>query len=194
MISFWMLCTLRHWLFWNMCFAFHPLYFWLERLSTVLLWAHLWAESLDYPICRIKYCWRSVDTQYHDGVTYVSWVIWIEKAATTFVSELLPHCYTKITQDRAAIILDTALTLIIRRGQYLVYEWLQPNVTLFCQGRLPLHRLWIAVTRSLFKYHTYKTKDRWRSIDAHFQDGAGGLIQSFLIWKAANTSLMNGCN
>ena len=86
------------------------------------------------------------------------------------------------------------MILIFRMGQYLVYEWLQPNVTLFCQGRLPLHRLWIAVTRSLFTYRTYKTTNRWRSVDAHFQDGAGSLILLFVIWKAANTSYMNGCN
>jgi len=86
------------------------------------------------------------------------------------------------------------LTLIFRMGQYLVYEWLQPNVTLFCQGRLPLHRLWIAVTRSLFNYRTYKPKNCWCSVDTHFQDGAGSLILLFLIWKAANTSFMNGCN
>jgi len=84
------------------------------------------------------------------------------------------------------------LTLIFRMGQYLVYEWLQMNVTLFCQGRLPLHWLWIALTRSLLKYRTYKTKNHWRSVDAHFQDGAGSLILLFLIWKAANTSFMNG--
>jgi len=86
------------------------------------------------------------------------------------------------------------LTLIFRMGQYLVHEWLQPNVTLFCQGRRPLHRLSIAVTRSLFNCRTYKTKNRWCSVDAHFQDGAGSLILLFLIWKAANTSFMNGYN
>jgi len=92
------------------------------------------------------------------------------------------------------MILDTLLTLIFRMGQYLVYEWLQPTITLFRQGRLPFHRLWIAVTRPLFNYRTYKTKNCWCSIDAHFQDGAGSLIVLFSIWKAANTSFMNGCN
>ena len=51
-----------------------------------------------------------------------------------------------------------------------------------------------SLTRSLFNYRTYRTKNRWRSVDAHFQDGAGSLIPLFLIWKAGNTSFMNGCN
>jgi len=86
------------------------------------------------------------------------------------------------------------ILLNLKGSQYLVYEWLQPIVTLFCQRRLPLHRLWIALTRSLFNYHAYKTKNRWCSVDAHFQDWAGSLILLFLICKAANTSYMNGCN
>jgi len=37
-------------------------------------------------------------------------------------------------------------------------------------------------------------KDRWRSVDTHFQDGAGSMLLWFLAWKAANTMFMNGCN
>jgi len=83
--------------------------------------------------------------------------------------------------------IDTPLTLIFRMVQW-------PCHLLFCQGRLPVRWLRIAATRSLFNYRTYKSKNRWRSVDAHFHDGAGSMMLLFLTWKAANTSFMNGCN
>ena len=134
--------------------------------------------------------WRSVS--WWGNVCVMRYLNW--KGCHDFVYELLPHFYTLITHDPAPIILDTPLTLIFRMGHYLDYEWLQPNVTLFCHGRRPLHRLWIALTRLLSNYRTYKTRNCWRSVDAHFLDGAGSLIRLFLIWKAGNTSFMNGCN
>jgi len=134
--------------------------------------------------------WRSVSWWGNVCVKrYFNW-----KGCHHFIYELLPHCYTSITHVPAPIILGTPMTLIVRMGQYVVYEWLQPNVTLFCEGRLPSHRLWIAVTSWLFDYRTYMTKNRWRCVEAHFQDGAGSLILLFLIWQACNTSCINGCN
>jgi len=38
------------------------------------------------------------------------------------------------------------------------------------------------------------TKDRWRSIDGHFQDGAGRVLQSVLPIKEAKKSDMTDCN
>jgi len=84
-----MFCNLRHWLFWNTCFAFYQLHFWLYRQSIILLWVHRWAQSLEYSICKIKYCWRSIDALFHDRVRYVWFVVSIEKAATT----LSMNCY-----------------------------------------------------------------------------------------------------
>jgi len=52
-------------------------------MAIVLLCGHLSAQSLNYPICKTKYCWRSVDTQFHDGVMYMSCTVSNEKAATT---------------------------------------------------------------------------------------------------------------
>jgi len=66
--------------------------------------------------------------------------------------------------------------------------------SLLWERRLPVGWLEIAATRSLFNYHTYKTNNRWVSIDAHFQDGAGSMMLLFLTLKAANTWFMNGCN
>jgi hypothetical protein len=38
------------------------------------------------------------------------------------------------------------------------------------------------------------TKNRWRSVDAHFHDGAGSVSLSVLPIKEANTSFMTICN
>jgi len=234
-ISFCMFCNLQHWLFWNMCFSWYTLYFWLWRLSIVLLCAHSSAHSLDYPICKTKYCWLSVDAQFHDGVTDVPWTVSYNKAATT---SYINYCHI-VTLGVPKIQRQQSLTLQWRtvsacdrecaaiffnskESQYFVYEWLQPiatNVTqdgqvkiinapltlilrmrqwpcwiLFCQERVPVRWLWIAATRSLSKYRTYKSKHRWCSVDAYFHDGVGSLIQLFWTLKAANTSFMNGCN
>jgi len=51
--------------------------------------------------------------------------------------------------------------LIFRTGQWLY-------LVLFCKERLPVWWLWIAATTSPYNYCTYKTKNCWRSIDAHF--------------------------
>jgi len=42
-------------------------------------------------------------------------------------------------------------------------------------------------------YPRCKTKNRWRSVDAHFQNGAGSVSLSLLHIKAAYTSFMNVC-
>jgi len=47
--------------------------------------------------------------------------------------------------------------------------------------------------KSLFNYLTYKIKHRWRSVDTHFQNGAGSLSHSLLLWNTANTSFMTLC-
>jgi len=94
---------------------------------------------------------------------------------------------TNRPQDALPKIVDDALKLIFRIGQWLC-------ALLFCQERPPVCSLWIVPTTSLFNYCTYESGNHWRSVDAHFQDGAGSLIQIFLIWKAANTSFMNGYN
>ena len=64
---------------------------------------------------------------------------------------------------------------------------------LFSHYRLPIHRLCITTDKSLFNYMTYKTQNRWRSVDAHFQNGAGSVLLSLLAWKTANTSFMIVC-
>jgi len=48
-------------------------------------------------------------------------------------------------------------------------------------------------TTDFFNYLTYKTKNCWCSIDAHFQNGAASISLSLLCWNTANTSFMIVC-
>jgi len=67
-------------------------------------------------------------------------------------------------------------------------QW--PWCSLFCLSKLPIRRLCLTATKSLFNYHTYKTKNRWRSVDAYSHNGAVTVMLMFLPIKAANTSVM----
>jgi len=49
------------------------------------------------------------------------------------------------------------------------------------------------MTSLLFTYLTYGTNNRWRSVDAHFQNGAGSVSLSLLFINAAYTSFMKVC-
>jgi len=55
---------------------------------------------------------------------------------------------------------------------------------------MPTHRLCVLTTKLRFYYLTYRTKNRWRSVDAHFQDGAGRVFLTLLSIKDANTLIM----
>jgi len=90
-----------------------------------------------------------------------------------------------IIQDATPKIVDALLMLIFRLG-------MEPCRCLFCSSKLPICWLWIPVS----KWHpngltTYQTKNRWRSIDAHFQNVAVTVSISLLPIKAANTLVMD---
>ena len=69
--------------------------------------------------------------------------------------------------------------------------WQLPCRCHFCQYRLPIRWLWITASKSLPKQPTYKTKNRWCSIDAHFQHGAVTMSISPLPIEAADTLIMD---
>jgi len=57
----------------------------------------------------------------------------------------------------------------------------------FCQYKLPIRMLCITTTKSVVNYHTYKTTNRWCSVDAHFnvlsiQHLLPSIIVFILIW------------
>jgi len=94
---------------------------------------------------------------------------------------------TLINHDQRPKIVDGLLTPIFMMGQgtflYLLSQW-----------RRPILWLCIVRTKSLLNYLTYKTKNRWHSVDAHFQNGAGRLCLPLLPKNPANTPFMNGGN
>jgi len=89
-----------------------------------------------------------------------------------------------IIQDATPKIVDALLTLIFR----LV---MGPCHFLFCPSRLPLCWLWIPASKWHSNGLTYKIKNRWRSIDAHFQNVALTLSISLLPIKAVHTLVMD---
>jgi hypothetical protein len=66
-----------------------------------------------------------------------------------------------------------------------------PCCYLFCQYTLPICPLRIKTTKSLVTYRTYRTTNRWRSVDAHAKNGAVNILLSLLPIKAANMSVMH---
>jgi len=69
--------------------------------------------------------------------------------------------------------------------------WLLQCRCRFCPWRLPIHWLWITAINSLPKQLTYKTKNRWRSIDAHYQHRAVTVPDSLLPINTADTLIMD---
>jgi hypothetical protein len=136
-ISWWMFCNLQHWVFRNTCFSYYMLHFWLFRHSMVVLWVPSCAQSLEYQICKTKYCWCSIPVQFHDSVSDVSCTAGNGKVATTLAINyhhiatlILPkmqhqllltlHWRSFSGWDRESV----RIILNIQGSQLLVYEWL----------------------------------------------------------------------
>jgi len=64
---------------------------------------------------------------------------------------------------------------------------------LFGLYRSPILPLCISKTKSLFNYLSYRTKNRWCSVDDHLQNGARSMSLLFLGWNTANMSFMIVC-
>ena len=65
---------------------------------------------------------------------------------------------------------------------------------LFCVKWRPKIPLWQMATYQQCRYPGRMTKNCWRSVDAHFEDGARRVLQSDLPMKEAKNSFMTGCN
>ena len=89
-----------------------------------------------------------------------------------------------IIQDATAKIVDALLTLIFRLR-------MGPCRFLFCPSRLPICWLWIPASKWHPNGLTYKIKNCWRSVDAHFQNVAVTVSISLLPIKAAHTLVMD---
>ena len=93
----------------------------------------------------------------------------------------------KITHDTWPTIIDAPLTLIFMMGQ-------GGYCNLFCPKRQPMIPLWLTKTYRRCDFPGRMTKNHWPSVDSHFQDGAGRVLQSILPIKAANDAFMTDYN
>ena len=91
--------------------------------------------------------------------------------------------YFSITRLTRPKIVDAQLTLIFKMGQGACCFFL-------CLWRVETLPLCIFPTKSRCYYPTYRTKNGWRSVDAHFQDGAGSVLLSVLHIKVVNAVVM----
>jgi len=94
---------------------------------------------------------------------------------------------TLMTNDDRPQIIDALLTPIIMMGHGACHS-------LVPLSRRPILRLYIEMTISLLNYLTYKTKNRWRSVDAQCQNGAGSVRHVLLPIKPTDTAFLNGLN
>jgi len=100
-----------------------------------------------------------------------------------FVYDCVQPIADKITQDTYPRIVDILLTHIFMMGHGVCYN-------LFCLYEQTILRLWLRATNHPTDDPRYMTRNGWRSIDAHFHDGAGNVLQSLLPITAANSLFM----
>jgi len=105
------------------------------------------------------------------------------KGSQYFVYDYVQPIAQKITQDAWPRIVDAPLMLNFMIGQRAWYYH-------FCLYEQPILHLWLRATYHPADYPRYMTKNCWRSVDAHFHDGAGSVLLFLLPIEAANTSFM----
>jgi len=92
-----------------------------------------------------------------------------------------------ISPDAWLKLVDARLTLIFMMGQ-------GGYCYLFCLSRQPKILLWLSTTYRRCDFPGHMTKNRWRSVDAHFDDGAGRVLLSVLPIKTAKNSFVTDYN
>ena len=96
----------------------------------------------------------------------------------------MPYQSPSIIQDAIPKIVDALLTLISRLG-------IGPCHCLFCPSRLPVCWLWIPASKWHSNGLTYKIKNCWCCVDAHFQNVAVTVSISLLPIMAAHTLVID---
>jgi len=93
--------------------------------------------------------------------------------------------HTLITNGERAKIVDAPLMPILIQGH-------GACCYLFSVSSRPILWLYIGTTISLWNYPTYKTKNRWCSVDTQIQNGAGSVRLTPLPIQPVITGFMNG--
>jgi len=127
--------------------------------------------------------WRSFSWWGMEGIA----ICLAYKASQKFLYDWLQPIGGVISQDSLPKIVDAPLTLIFRMGHG---GFCNP----FCLERQPKIRLWLTAAYRRCDFPGLMTKNRWRSVDAHFHDGAGRVLQSVLPIKAAKNTFMTDYN
>jgi len=71
------------------------------------------------------------------------------------------------------------------------WGWGTERVAIVCQRWHPILRLWMFSTNRHLGCQSWKAKNHWRSVDAHFQNGAVTALLSPLPIMAANMSVIH---
>jgi len=164
----------------------YMLYYGLYRRSIVPLWAHMPGQCLDYPIHKTTNIWHSIDAHFHDGVTYMSCTVSVEKAA---IPSYMNH--------RNKAIVSSAK---MQHHQSLMFDWCSLSgwsgsvLLLFLPLKAGNTSLMMFALNRQLDYPRSKTKNRWLCIDAHIQDGVWSVSLIFFPLRAAITSFMDLCN
>lgn len=87
--------------------------------------------------------------------------------------------HTLFKNDENPKLIDSLLLTIMKMAHG-AYRFL------LCLWRRPILSVCIAITKSLLNYPTYKTKNNWHSVDAHFQNGVERVSLPLLLIKAVN--------
>jgi len=104
------------------------------------------------------------------------------KGSQYFVYDYWQPIAPQITQDTWRRIVDALLMLISMMGQGAFH-------VLFCLQRQPILHLWQFPTYCHPDYPRFMTKNRWRSVDAHFATGASTICKH-LIWHSVSFTVI----
>jgi hypothetical protein len=109
------------------------------------------------------------------------------KTTQYFIYNYMQPIALQINQDTGLRFIHTPLTLIVMMWQGAFY-------IVFGVKLQPILGLLQCATNRPMEYPRHITKNRWPSIDAHFHDGAGSILNSLLPIKTAKTSFITICN
>jgi hypothetical protein len=144
--------------------------------------SEVWSPRMhDHKLLTLR--WRSFPWWGKDGIA----MCFAYKGCQKCHSDWLQPIGGVISQDTWPHIVDSLLTLNLMLGQ-------GGYCNLFCLERQPKIPLWLATTKWRCDFPRHMTTNCWRTVDAHFHDGAGRVLQSVLPIKAVYNSFMTGYN
>jgi len=127
--------------------------------------------------------WHSFSWWGREGIA----ICFAYKGGQKYLYDWLQPIGGVISKDACPKIVDAPLTLIFMMGQ-------GGYCNLFYLQRRPKIPLWLTTTYGRCDFPGRMTKNRWRSVDAHFHDGARRVLQSVLPITAANNSFITDYN